>query len=175
MTGIWEHERNVENTSRRRVFLTYLNKIQPLGPACAVVFAAWLVLIAVSRFCSQQIEQRISKQLQKRIKSPTSWKLWQTIVNSFLSGSYNSSSSGKFTTTWNYSFWRRRREVDEEILRSRLRTYFHVTSSRRPPCRRRGCLISVITIQADLLYSQGVYENKLPPAKLTEIENVNVR
>ena len=127
------------------------------------------------RFFSQQIEQRISKQPQKRIKSPTSWKLWQTIVNSFLSSSYNSSSSGKFTTTWNYSFWRRRREVDEEILRSRLRTYFHVTSSRRPPCRRRGCLISVITIQADLLYSQGVYENKLPPAKLTEIGNVNVR
>ena len=144
MTGIWGHERNVENTSRRREFLIYLNKIQPLGRACAVVFSAWLVLIAVSRFCSQQIEQRISKQPQKRIKSPTSWKLWRTIVNSFLSGSYNSSSSGKFTTMWNYSFWRRRREVDDEILRSRLRTDFHVTSGRRLPCRRRGCLSSLI-------------------------------
>ena len=39
---------------------------------------------------------------------------------------------------WNYSFWRRRREVDDEILTSRLRTAFHVTSGRRPPSRRRG-------------------------------------
>ena len=27
-------------------------------------------------------------------------------------------------------------EVDDEILRSRLRTDFHVTSGRRSPCRR---------------------------------------
>ena len=52
-----------------------------------------------SRFCSQQIEQP-----QKRIKTRISWKLCQTIVNSFLLRSYNSSSSAKFTTTWNYSF-----------------------------------------------------------------------
>ena len=38
----------------------------------------------LSRFCSQQIEQRISKQPHKRIKSPTIWKLWRSIVNSFL-------------------------------------------------------------------------------------------
>ena len=29
---------------------------------------------------------------------------------------------------------------EDEILRSRLRSAFHVTSGRRPPCRRRGCL-----------------------------------
>ena len=34
--------------------------------------------------------------------------------------------------------------MDDEILRSRLRTDFHVTSGRRPPCRRRGCLSSLI-------------------------------
>ena len=86
----------------------------------------------------------MSKQPYKRIKTPTSWKLRQTIVNSILSGSYISSSSVKFTTTWNYSFWRRRREVDDEILSSRLRTDFHVTSGRRRPCRRRGCLSSLL-------------------------------
>ena len=56
------------------LYNVYLNKIQPLGPACAVFFSAWLILIAVgfcvrkenclSRLCSQQIEQRISKQPQ---------------------------------------------------------------------------------------------------------------
>ena len=75
------------------------------GESVLIAVASVYVGGKKTRFCSQQIEQRISgKTTTKRKKTPTKWKLCQTIVNSFLSGSYNSSSSEKFTTTWNYSF-----------------------------------------------------------------------
>ena len=45
----------------------------------------------------------------------------------------------------------RRREGDDEILRSRLRTDSHATSGRRPTCRRRGCLSSLCQVNLGLL------------------------
>ena len=74
------------------------------------------------------------------------------------------SSSAKFTTTWNYSFRRRRRrENNDEILtRSRLRTDFHVTSSRRPPCRGRVAWLP-ITVTPPFLKS-FVFQNVKNPA-----------
>ena len=59
-------------------------------------------------------------------------------------------------TTWNYSFWCCRREVDDEILRPHLRTAFHFTSGRRPPCRRRGCLSSLVSMLNDWHSQQGL-------------------
>ena len=70
MTGIWEHERNVENTSRRRVFLIYLYKNQPLGPALRGGFFRLTFLIALceerklfSRFCTAVASNRRTEAL----------------------------------------------------------------------------------------------------------------
>ena len=50
--------------------------------------------------------------------------------------------------TWNRSFSSRRRQDNDEILGSRLRSDFYVTSGRRPPVRRRarGCWSSLLIV-----------------------------
>ena len=56
---------------------------------------------------------------------------------------------------------------DDEILSSRLRTDFHVTSGRRPPCRRRGCLSSPIVCGQSKICKRDVSTLFIPILTIT--------